>query len=145
MLFRSVASTAGPVTDDGPAPDTAPAPTRRRGRALLWLLATTIPLGLVVLGGWFGLRAWNDHQYHVGVHDSHLALFRGSPDAPFGWEPEVLVEANDVQVSRIADEAQRSAIEHNAACATTDEQAARRCFAQQRQQALFPTGTTATP
>lgn len=114
---------------------------RRRGRAVLWLLATTVPLVLLLVGAWFGLRAWNDHQFHVGVHDSHLALFRGSADAPFGWDPVVLTEASDVQVSRIQDEAQRAAIEHNKACVTSSEATARRCFAEQRNRALNP-GTT---
>lgn len=137
-----------PEVPGADSPDSADSPggldtraPRRRGRAVLWLLATTVPLVLLLVGAWFGLRAWNDHQFHVGVHDSHLALFRGSADAPFGWDPVVLTEATDVQVSRIQDEAQRAAIEHNKACVTSNEATARRCFAEQRNRALNP-GTT---
>ena len=117
-------------------------PTRKPGRALLWLVATLVPIAVLVVGAWLGLRYWNDHQFYVGVHNGNLALFRGSADSPFGWEPNVVVEATDVRVSRITDEAQRTAIEHGRACKTSDETKARTCFADQRERALNPPAAT---
>lgn len=117
-------------------------PTRKPGRALLWLVATLVPIAVLVVGAWLGLRYWNDHQFYVGVHNGNLALFRGSADSPFGWEPNVVVEATDVRVSRITDEAQRTAIEHGRACKTSDETKARTCFADQRERALNPPAMT---
>jgi protein phosphatase len=44
-------------------------------RAVIWALA----VGVVVLGGWIGLRSWVNGSYYVGVSNGSVAIYRGLP------------------------------------------------------------------
>jgi protein phosphatase len=61
-----------------------PPPVRRRGRrALVWLA-----IALIVIGGglWAAKAMWVDNQFYVGEANGNVALYRGIPAAPLGFE-----------------------------------------------------------
>jgi PPM family protein phosphatase len=72
----------------------------RAGRLLLWIL---IPL-LLIAGGLFAVkRLFIDNQWFVGVSDAgNVALFRGVPAEPLGFELFTLESETDLQASQVS-------------------------------------------
>ena len=58
-------------------------------RLLLWVL---IPLLLIGGGLWAAKTYWVDRQFYVGETAGHVAVFRGIPAAPLGYELSQPVE-----------------------------------------------------
>jgi len=79
-------------------------PGRTRGarirRIILWIL---IPL-LLIAGGLFAVkRLFIDNQWFVGVSDTgNVALFRGIPAEPLGFELFTLESETDLQASQVS-------------------------------------------
>jgi PPM family protein phosphatase len=72
----------------------------RGGRLLLWIL---IPL-LLIAGGLFAVkRLFIDNQWFVGVsEEGNVALFRGVPAEPLGFELFTLESETDLQASQVS-------------------------------------------
>ena len=76
--------------EERPRPAAGSAPTPRRGpRALVWLVVI-----LVLVGGglWTAKALWVDSQFYVGESNGHVALFRGIPAAPLGYDLSTPIE-----------------------------------------------------
>ncbi|MDQ4004912.1 MAG: SpoIIE family protein phosphatase, partial [Actinomycetota bacterium] len=56
---------------------------RWAGRLLLWVL---LPLLLIAGGLWATKTYWVDKQFYVGQSAGHVAVFRGIPAAPLGYD-----------------------------------------------------------
>lgn len=85
------------------APARAPAeerderPRRRRwGRIGLWLLV----LLMVLSAAGAGARVYLDRQWFVGVHEGHVALYRGIPSEVLGYQLFSLVEETELSADR---------------------------------------------
>lgn len=73
-----------PTTAPAPRSRTAPSEAGGRGRrAMIWLAIV-----LVVVGGglWAVKSLWVDEQFYVGEADGHVAIYRGIPAAPLGFD-----------------------------------------------------------
>ncbi|MBI4259323.1 MAG: hypothetical protein HY658_02040, partial [Actinobacteria bacterium] len=67
-------------------------PRRSRVRIAAWIL---VPL-LLLVGAWFGLQAYLDRQWYVGVADGNVAIYQGIPAEVLGYELHELVERTDL-------------------------------------------------
>lgn len=93
----AVPAPAPPVErSPGPAaPPARTAPGRRRSwrRALIWLLVLVVLVG----GGLFAAkRFYVDRQWFVGESDGSVALFRGLPVQPLGFDLSTLEETTSI-------------------------------------------------
>jgi PPM family protein phosphatase len=65
---------------------------------VLWLVLVLILLG----GGLFAVkRYWVDEQWHLGASDGRVALFRGIPAAPLGFELFEVVEVTELPADEV--------------------------------------------
>ena len=74
------------------------APRRGWRKPLLWLAAVILVLALAFVGG----RAYVNSQWFVGVHEDHVAIFRGIPTDILGYDLFTLVEETDLDAARVA-------------------------------------------
>jgi serine/threonine protein phosphatase PrpC len=71
---------------------------RRWGRAVVWLVVILVVIG----GGLFAVkRYWVDRQWYVGESGGNVALFRGIPAAPLGFELSEVVEETELTAEEV--------------------------------------------
>jgi serine/threonine protein phosphatase PrpC len=94
--------TAVTETVERPSPMSEPArpvaSERRWGRAVVWLVVIVVLIG----GGLFAMkRYWVDRQWFVGESGGNVALFRGIPAAPLGFELSEVVEETELPAEEV--------------------------------------------
>lgn len=70
---------------------------RRGGRALLWLAVSLV----VLAGGLLGARNYVLRQWYVGIHEEHVALYRGIPTEVLGFSLSTLEEETDLPADAV--------------------------------------------
>lgn len=103
---------------DGWAPEGGGRRRRWPRRLVLWIL---IPLVLVV-GALAAVKLlFIDRQWHVGVEDSRVAIFRGIPAEPLGIQLDTVVQQTDIPAGEIARFADYRGIEEGITAESRDE------------------------
>lgn len=98
--------TAVVVAIGGTLPAGTPKPPRARGRdrrrtpvrALVWALLVAAVAG----GGFFGVRAWANRSYYVGIDGGQVAVFRGLPVDVLGWRLSHMEEPTGIAEEDVA-------------------------------------------
>ncbi|MCA1829990.1 MAG: SpoIIE family protein phosphatase, partial [Actinobacteria bacterium] len=67
-------------------------------RLLVWLGVIVI----VAFGGFFGVRAWANNSYYVGVDGDHVVIYRGLPVSFAGMHMSKVYEPTTVPTERVA-------------------------------------------
>jgi len=75
-------------------------------RAAVWGLLVL----LLVFGGWFGVRAWANRSYFVGVHDDQVTIYRGLPVDVLGMDLHEVEEETALEVAEINNPAIRRSL-----------------------------------
>jgi protein phosphatase len=76
-------------------------------RAAIW----TMLVLLLVFGGWFGVRAWANRSYFVGVQDDQVTIYRGLPVDILGMELNKVEEQTPLEVAEIKNPAIRRSLQ----------------------------------
>jgi serine/threonine protein phosphatase PrpC len=88
-------------TEPGPSRP-APGPSKPRGsgrKRLIWLAIVVVIVGL---GLWAAKAMWVDKQFYVGESNGVVALYRGIPAAPLGFElSESIEEFGDLPAEEV--------------------------------------------
>jgi serine/threonine protein phosphatase PrpC len=91
---------AAPEVTRGEKPMVGPPPRSRRRwvRSLVWPVVVVVIVG----GGLFAVkRYWVDQQWFVGESNGAVALYRGIPAAPLGFELFELFETTDLPATEV--------------------------------------------
>jgi protein phosphatase len=67
-------------------------------RAIVW----SVLVVAVLVGGYFGVRAWVDRSWYVGVADGNVAIFRGLPTDTAGNRLHKVEEVTPLPVTSVA-------------------------------------------
>jgi serine/threonine protein phosphatase PrpC len=86
---RTEVGAPGPVEERPRAAASPPATPRRGRRLLVWLV-----IALLLVGGglWAAKAMWVDSQFYVGESNGRVALYRGIPAAPLGFDLSTPIE-----------------------------------------------------